>query len=198
VVDSHQVVLEVAAPDRTEVLRNLLGLYMHDLSDSFPIKLGADGRFVYENLSLYWSDPETRFPFLIHSGAELAGFALVTRGSPATDDPEHLDVAEFFVLRGHRRKGWAVKPHFFSGIDCQGNGSCASPLPIALACLSGPPLLRSTCAGSSRKSGAPEALRVGGCLPSRAPIWPYEPSNKRLQPTARRCHHEPPRLKRGR
>ena len=52
-VDSHQVVLEVATPDRTEVLRNLLGLYMHDLSDSFPIKVGADGRFVYENLSLY-------------------------------------------------------------------------------------------------------------------------------------------------
>jgi predicted acetyltransferase len=105
VVDSRQVVLEVATPDRTEVLRNLLGLYMHDLSDSFPIKVGADGRFVYENLSLYWSDPETRFPFLIHSGAELAGFALVTRGSPATDDPEHFDVAEFFVLRAHRRKG---------------------------------------------------------------------------------------------
>jgi predicted acetyltransferase len=105
VVESHEVVLEVATPDKTEVLRNLLGLYMHDLSDSFPIKVGADGRFIYGNLSLYWSDPETRFPFLIHSGAELAGFALATRGSPATDDPEHLDVAEFFVLRGYRRKG---------------------------------------------------------------------------------------------
>jgi predicted acetyltransferase len=78
---------------------------MHDLSDTFPIKIGADGQFRYDKLSLYWSEPEQRFPFFIHSGSELAGFALATRGSPATDNPEHLDVAEFFVLRAYRRMG---------------------------------------------------------------------------------------------
>ena len=30
---------------------------------------------------------------------------LVTRGSPATEDPDVLDVAEFFVLRRYRRRG---------------------------------------------------------------------------------------------
>jgi predicted acetyltransferase len=35
----------------------------------------------------------------------MAGFALVTRGSPASEDPEVLDVAEFFVLRAYRRSG---------------------------------------------------------------------------------------------
>jgi predicted acetyltransferase len=40
---------------------------------------------------------------LIRLGSRLAGFALVTRGSPLTDDPADLDVAEFFVLRRHRR-----------------------------------------------------------------------------------------------
>jgi predicted acetyltransferase len=35
----------------------------------------------------------------------IAGFALVTRGSPVTDDPSVLDVAEFFVLRRYRRVG---------------------------------------------------------------------------------------------
>jgi GNAT superfamily N-acetyltransferase len=30
---------------------------------------------------------------------------LVTRGSPATEDPADLDVAEFFVLRRYRRRG---------------------------------------------------------------------------------------------
>lgn len=104
-VDSHVVALEVATQDKTQLLSNLLGLYMHDLSDIFPVKVGADGWFRYEKLPLYWSEPETHFPFLIYLGAQLAGFALVTRGSPATDDPEHLDIAEFFVLRGCRRTG---------------------------------------------------------------------------------------------
>jgi predicted acetyltransferase len=99
------VTLEAATPDEAPVLANLLGLYMHDLSDVFSIQVGADGAFRYEKLPLFWSEPDTHFPFLIYSGARLAGFALVTRGSPVTDDPEKLDVAEFFVLRGYRRKG---------------------------------------------------------------------------------------------
>lgn len=35
----------------------------------------------------------------------MAGFALATRGSPATDDADDLDVAEFFVLPTYRRGG---------------------------------------------------------------------------------------------
>ena len=38
--------------------------------------------------------------------------------------------------------------------------------------------------GEFTESGVPEPLMVGACLPSRAPMWAYEPSNKRLQPTA--------------
>jgi len=66
---------------------------------------GPDGRFGYEKLPLYWSEPEARFPFLIRVGTRLAGFALVTRGSPVSEDPNDFDVAEFFILRGHRRSG---------------------------------------------------------------------------------------------
>jgi predicted acetyltransferase len=104
VIDSQAVALEVAARATAPLLSNLLELYLHDLSEAFPIDVGADGRFGYELLP-YWSEPEKRFAFLIRSGAQLAGFALVTRGSPVTDDPEHLDVAEFFVLRRYRRNG---------------------------------------------------------------------------------------------
>lgn len=50
------------------------------MSDVFPVKLGPDGRFGYKQLT---------------SGGEIAGFALVTQGSPATSDPADLDVAEF-------------------------------------------------------------------------------------------------------
>ena len=104
-VDSQAIALEVATPETASLLANLLELYVHDLSDIFRIEVGADGRFGYDKLPLYWSEPEKRFPFLIRAGGQLAGFALATRGSPATDDPEHLDVAEFFVLRSYRRTG---------------------------------------------------------------------------------------------
>jgi predicted acetyltransferase len=84
------------------LLANLLELYVHDLSAIFPVAPGEDGRFGYEKLPLYFSEP-SRLPFLIRFDSRIAGFAFVTRGSPMNDDPECLDVAEFFVLRGYRR-----------------------------------------------------------------------------------------------
>ena len=102
----HEVFLEPATAADAELLANLLELYIHDLSAAFPgIELGADGRFGYSALPLYWSEPERRFPFLIRCGTQVVGFVLVTRGSPAADDPQVFDVAEFFVLRRYRRSG---------------------------------------------------------------------------------------------
>lgn len=100
-----KVTIEQATPADAVLLANLLELYIHDLSEVFPIDHGPDGRFGYPKLPLYWSEPERRFPFLIQVGGKTVGFALATRGSPATDDPEVLDVAEFFVSRRHRRSG---------------------------------------------------------------------------------------------
>ncbi|HVP31196.1 MAG TPA: GNAT family N-acetyltransferase [Myxococcota bacterium] len=97
--------LAAARPDEAPVLANLLELYIHDLSETFPVAPDATGRFGYERLPLYWQEPGRRFPFLIRTGGALAGFALATRGSPATDEPDDLDVAEFFVLRRERRSG---------------------------------------------------------------------------------------------
>ncbi len=88
------------------MLSNLLELYTHDLSAEFPgIELGPDGRFGYSKLALYWADPDRHFPFLIMWESRLVGFALATRGSPASDDPNVFDVAEFFVVRRYRRAG---------------------------------------------------------------------------------------------
>jgi len=103
--DLNEVVLEAATESDAGLLANLLELYSHDLSDVFALELGTDGRFGYEKLPRYWSEPERRFPFLIRAGARLAGFALVTRGSPVSDDPDDFDIAEFFVLRRHRHSG---------------------------------------------------------------------------------------------
>ncbi len=102
----HEVVLDIAKPSEAVLLSNLLELYIYDLSEVFPtVELGADGRFGYEKLPLYWSETGDRFPFLIRLDAQVVGFVLAARGSPATDDPEVFDIAEFFVIRRHRRCG---------------------------------------------------------------------------------------------
>jgi predicted acetyltransferase len=102
---SNAVSLQRATPDMAPMLSNLLELYVHDLSDIFPVEVGPEGRFGYEKLALYWEEPAARHAFLIKHGQHVAGFVFVTRGSPASEDPEDLDVAEFFVLRGYRRSG---------------------------------------------------------------------------------------------
>ena len=101
----NEITLEVATDSSAALLGNLLQLYIHDLSEIFPLELGADGRYAYDRLPLHWSEPETHFAFLIRARARVAGFALVTRGSPASDDPDALDLTEFFVLRSYRRSG---------------------------------------------------------------------------------------------
>jgi predicted acetyltransferase len=107
-----EVILDVATPCEAAVLANLVELYSHDLSETFALELRADGRFGYEHLPRYWTEPARRFPFLIRCGTQLVGFALVTRGSPASATPEDFDVAEFFVVRRHRRAGVGQRAAF--------------------------------------------------------------------------------------
>ena len=97
--------LQGARESDAPLLENLLELYIHDLSEAFAIEVGANGRFGYDRLPLYWQEPERRFAYVIRYGAAIAGFALACVGSPASDDPAALDVAEFFVLRRYRRLG---------------------------------------------------------------------------------------------
>jgi predicted acetyltransferase len=104
-VTASDVALVPASRADEALLANLLELYVHDLSAFFPARLGADGRFGYARLPLLFSEPERRWPFLIRADGRVAGFAFAMRGSPASDDPDVLDVAEFFVLRGERRGG---------------------------------------------------------------------------------------------
>jgi predicted acetyltransferase len=107
-VDETQIpdlVLDPANSEEAPQLANLLELYTHDLSDVFKLDVGTDGRFGYAKLPLYFSEPERRFPFLVRIAGRLAGFALINRGSPVSDDPDVLDMAEFFILRRYRRAG---------------------------------------------------------------------------------------------
>ena len=97
-----------AAPEQEPILANLLELYAHDFSEFHDVELGADGRFGYKYLPLYWKEPDRR-PFLVRIDGKLAGFVLVMRGSKVSGDEDVWDVAEFFIVRGYRRRGFGMK-----------------------------------------------------------------------------------------
>jgi predicted acetyltransferase len=90
--------LTPATREQESVVANLLELYAHDFSEFHNLELGADGRFGYASLPLYWSEPD-RYPFLVQVDGRLAGFALVKSESGI------WDLAEFFIARAYRRRG---------------------------------------------------------------------------------------------
>lgn len=101
-------ILEPIAKDDAPILRNLFELYAHDFSEHVPLELKQSGRFEVDPGERWWTD-EAHFPYFIRcDGGRLAGFALVRRGSRVTGASDVMDVAEFFVVRGERRKGIGV------------------------------------------------------------------------------------------
>ncbi len=102
-----QVEVIAAAHEQEPILANLLELYAHDFSEFHHIEPGADGRFGYKSLPLYWSEPH-RHPFLVRVDGQLAGFVFVKRGSELSGDEAVWDMAEFFVIRGYRRRGVGI------------------------------------------------------------------------------------------
>jgi predicted acetyltransferase len=85
----------------TGVLRELLNLYLYDLSDLVAADPDALGRFEYQYLDAYWTEPD-RHAFLVRRDASLAGFVLV---NAHTASGAAHGIAEFFVLQRHRRSG---------------------------------------------------------------------------------------------
>ncbi len=92
------------APDEAPILGNLIELYAHDFSEYVPQDLKPSGRFEIALADPWWTSAD-HFPFFIRQAALLCGFALVRRGSRTRDDAEAMDVAEFFVVRGARKRG---------------------------------------------------------------------------------------------
>jgi predicted acetyltransferase len=104
--DKPSVTIEIdpALCEHAPILANLLELYAHDFSEFYSLKIGVDGRFGYRSLPLYWSEPN-RHPFLVRIDGQLAGLTLVKKGSEISGNQAVWDMAEFFVLRGCRRRG---------------------------------------------------------------------------------------------
>jgi predicted acetyltransferase len=84
------------------VLRNLMHLYLYDLSEFDHTDVGPHGLFEYKFLDHYWTEAD-RHAFFIKVDHHLAGFVLVNRYSIVL---EHAyTVAELFVMRKYRRHG---------------------------------------------------------------------------------------------
>ncbi|HWQ28883.1 MAG TPA: GNAT family N-acetyltransferase [Dehalococcoidia bacterium] len=93
-----------ARPSERPVVERLLQLYLYDLSEFTGADVGPEGLFPYPHLDQYWSGGASK-ALLLRSSGHLVGLALVR----ALDDPlvphDAWEMAEFFVLRGHRRRG---------------------------------------------------------------------------------------------
>jgi predicted acetyltransferase len=99
------VELERCERARRPVLENLFQLYVHDFSEQWAGQprgeLQENGRFEdYPYFDSYWEDSE-RSGWLIRAGGKIAGFALISHSGLGCDHA----MAEFFVVRKHRRSG---------------------------------------------------------------------------------------------
>lgn len=101
------VQVDEAAADMRPAIEQMMQLYIHDFSEHWAGtergELQDDGRFAPYPLDAYWAEPG-RVPLLIRAGGHLAGFALLNRYAHS-GQPADRCVAEFFVVRKHRRSG---------------------------------------------------------------------------------------------
>lgn len=80
-------------------------LYCYDWSPLLGLAIGKDGRFVGVDLTPYFGDDGEHHAFVLWRKGQVVGFALVRGRSRLTGEVGVHDMAELFVLRGHRRSG---------------------------------------------------------------------------------------------
>jgi predicted acetyltransferase len=106
---SGRLIVDRARADEAAIIANLMQLYIHDFSELWfdratEGELGPDGRYAdYPGLETYWCDP-ARQAWLFRLNDAPVGFALIN-GIAHSPTPIDRAVAEFFVVRKHRRRG---------------------------------------------------------------------------------------------
>ena len=98
---NRSVTIEPVAEADRPLLWRFVQYYMHDLSEFDSRGPGADGEFSYDYFDLYFPPMAPgRQAFFVRAGGALAGFALLRRLENG-----RMQMAEFFILRSHRRYG---------------------------------------------------------------------------------------------
>lgn len=102
-----QIAIETAPPEARLAIDSMMQLYAHDFSEFWAGtprgELGEDGRFADYPLEPYWREPG-HVPLLLRKAGALAGFALLN-AEAHSGLPVDRNMAEFFILRKHRRGG---------------------------------------------------------------------------------------------
>ncbi|MEO8374586.1 MAG: GNAT family N-acetyltransferase [Sphingomonas bacterium] len=97
----------VASPENRTALANMMQVYTHDFSELWSGEargeLGDNGLFAAYPLDPWWREPD-HIPLLVKAGGFLAGFALLNKTSHI-DRPLERNMAQFFIVRKHRRSG---------------------------------------------------------------------------------------------
>lgn len=86
------------------ILANLLELEAYEHSEKWKFDIGDNGFYGYEELPLFWTDPN-RHPYIIYVNGKIAGLVMVQKGSPISDDNEIWDIAEFFIMKKYKNQG---------------------------------------------------------------------------------------------
>lgn len=97
--------LTLATERDRPVISNLPQFMLYDLSPFYGEWIGRDGRYAYQWLDSYWVEPD-RYPYLICREEQLVGFALVMAHSPVSGRAPCWFMAEFFILKAQRRRGY--------------------------------------------------------------------------------------------
>ncbi|WP_136605286.1 GNAT family N-acetyltransferase [Paenibacillus dokdonensis] len=102
-----ELLIEKVDPDKKEILRNLMTLHLHDLSEFINnIELNPDkGLFEFDILDWFF-EKDGLSPFFIHLEGKPIGFILLQSGPFSNQEYADYVLNSFFILRNHRRKGF--------------------------------------------------------------------------------------------
>ena len=92
----------IAPIEKKHIIRHLLELYDHDMSEWEQTDVNEAGLYGYKYLDYYWTE-EGRYPYLVTADGNYCGFALV---KTAFERPGYT-IAEFFIMRKYRKRGLA-------------------------------------------------------------------------------------------
>ncbi|MDQ0896183.1 MULTISPECIES: GNAT family N-acetyltransferase [unclassified Paenibacillus] len=101
-----ELLIDKVDSDRKEILRNLMTLFLHDLSEFIEgINLNSDnGLFEFDVLDMFF-DKEGLSPFFINLNGKPIGFILLQSGPYSNQEYADYVLNSFFILRNQRRKG---------------------------------------------------------------------------------------------
>lgn len=102
-------IIEASLSDKPTI-RNMMQLYLYDLTEYEAIPIDKHGLFNYNYLDHYWLE-KGRFPFIFKVDDQLAGFSLINQHS---NSGKHIDysIAEFFILKNYRLTGISKQAAF--------------------------------------------------------------------------------------